>query len=75
MPMKSLSKAKPKALAVPRAPSGKSKSPVAGESREVRFAMIREAAYFHALNAGFTGDSAEHWFAAEREIDRLLGRA
>jgi hypothetical protein len=36
--------------------------------------MIREAAYFKAIQSGFNGDCMEHWLEAEREIDRKLNR-
>jgi hypothetical protein len=42
-------------------------------SAERRFAMIQEAAYFRAQRAEFCGDCADHWLAAEAEIDRQLG--
>ncbi len=74
MTLKNLSKTKPKALVAPKVAGiapGKSKRPV---PEDRRFAMIQEAAYFRAQNAGFCGDSAEHWFAAEAEIDRQLRR-
>lgn len=40
-----------------------------------RLHMIREAAYFHALNRGFAADTAQEddWYRAEREIDGMLG--
>jgi len=35
--------------------------------------MIAEAAYFHALERGFTGGNPlDDWLIAEREINRLL---
>ncbi len=74
MAIKSLSKTKLKSLVARKvvgiAP-GKSRGSV---PEEQRLMMIREAAYFRAQNAGFCGDSAEHWFAAEAEIDRQLRR-
>ena len=43
---------------------------VSGEERE---RMISEAAYFRALERGFTGGNAlDDWLVAEREISRLL---
>lgn len=42
-------------------------------STEERRRMIAEAAYFRALERGFTGGSSlDDWLAAEREINRLL---
>lgn len=44
-------------------------------SEEMRQHMIREAAYYRALHRGF-GEQADQddWFAAEREIDIMLGK-
>jgi hypothetical protein len=43
---------------------------IATQARESR---IREAAYFRAEQRGFApGAELEDWFAAEREIDRIL---
>lgn len=40
---------------------------------QTRESMIREAAYFRAEQRGFApGAELEDWFAAEREVDRLL---
>lgn len=41
-----------------------------------RLDMIREAAYFRALNRGFAADTAQEddWYRAEREIDGMLGK-
>jgi hypothetical protein len=45
-------------------------------SPEERQRMIAEAAYFRALQRGFSGgDSVEDWLAAEREIDARLLRS
>lgn len=45
-------------------------------SPEERQRMIAEAAYYRALQRGFSGgDSVEDWLAAEREIDERLMRA
>ncbi len=56
----------------------KSGSPVgAGTvvSPEERQRMIAEAAYFRALQRGFSGgDVVEDWLAAEREVDERLMR-
>ncbi len=42
-------------------------------SSEERERMIAEAAYFHALERGFTGGSPlDDWLIAEREINHLL---
>lgn len=42
-------------------------------STDERQKMIAEAAYFHALERGFTGgNSLDDWLKAEREINRLL---
>jgi hypothetical protein len=42
-------------------------------STEERQRMIAEAAYFHALERGFTGRSSlDDWLMAEREINHLL---
>ncbi len=45
-------------------------------SPEERWRMIAEAAYFRALQRGFSGgDSVEDWLAAEREVDERLMRS
>jgi hypothetical protein len=45
-------------------------------SPEERQRMIAEAAYFRALQRGFSGgDAVDDWLAAEREIDQRLMRA
>jgi hypothetical protein len=71
-----LAKTKPKALAIRKAPAklnpGKSAKKVSAGDRQ---AMIRDAAYFKAMQSGFNGDCLEHWLAAEKEIDRKLNRA
>jgi hypothetical protein len=42
---------------------------------EQRLGMIREAAYYIALNRGFNGgDPADDWIQAESQIDNLLAR-
>lgn len=47
----------------------------AGTSEEMRQRMIREAAYYRALNRGFNGNAEmEDWLIAEHEIDAMLGR-
>lgn len=44
-------------------------------SEEMRQHMIREAAYYRALNRGFAGTAdLEDWLVAEREINAMLGR-
>lgn len=40
---------------------------------EERYRMIQTAAYFMAEHNGFSGNSTEHWAAAEAEIARKLG--
>jgi hypothetical protein len=48
-------------------------NPAQTVSAEERRRMIAEAAYFHALERGFTGGSSlDDWLVAEREINRLL---
>lgn len=50
------------------APAGGSGTP-----KEVRSAMIAEAAYYRASSRGFAGgDPLEDWLSAEREIDQRL---
>ncbi len=45
-------------------------------SREQRERMIAEAAYFHALQRGFSGGSPEDdWLQAEAEINRMIPSA
>lgn len=45
-------------------------------SPEERQRMIAEAAYFRALQRGFSGgDSVEDWLAAEHEVDERLLRS
>lgn len=41
---------------------------------EERFRMIEQAAYFRAERVGFSGDPAEHWAAAEKDVDKILAR-
>jgi len=45
-----------------------------GITPEQRYLMIQEAAYYRAEKAGFLGESAEHWLAAEKEIDAKLAQ-
>ncbi len=70
-----LAKSTPKVLTVPKASvkptPGKSATKVSEGDRQ---AMIREAAYFKAMQSGFNGDYMAHWLAAEKEIDRKLNR-
>lgn len=41
----------------------------------MRLRMISEAAYYRAQQRSFSsGADMEDWFAAEREIDAMLGR-
>ena len=47
--------------------------PAGAVTPEQRYLMVQEAAYYHAQKAGFTGDSVEHWLAAEKEINRRMG--
>lgn len=46
---------------------------VAKPTPEERYRMIQTAAYFMAEHNGFSGNSTEHWAAAEAEIARKLG--
>lgn len=41
-------------------------------TREQRYQMIAEAAYFRAQRQGFCGNPAQDWLEAEAEIDQLL---
>lgn len=41
-------------------------------TREQRYQMIAEAAYFRAQSQGFCGNPAQDWLEAEAEIDRAL---
>lgn len=41
-------------------------------TREQRYQMIAEAAYFRAQRQGFCGNPAQDWLEAEVEIDQLL---
>lgn len=48
--------------------------PAATISAEAHHLMIAEAAYFRALSRGFeAGDADADWYAAEAEINQLLG--
>ncbi len=68
-----LAKNTPKAVAVRKAPAKPSPAKSAAKVSEVdRQAMIRDAAYFMAVQSGFNGDCIEHWLAAEKEIDKKL---
>jgi hypothetical protein len=40
---------------------------------EQRFRMIEEQAYFIAERDGFNGHPDAYWFAAEREVESMLG--
>jgi len=61
---------KPRAKKAPGNPGG-----VSRVSEEMRQHMIREAAYYRALNRGFAGSAdLEDWLVAEREINTMLGR-
>jgi len=46
--------------------------PVTPITREQRYRMIAEAAYFRAQSQGFCGNPAQDWLEAEAEIDRTL---
>lgn len=41
-------------------------------TREQRYQMIADAAYFRAESKGFVGDSTQNWIEAEAEVDRTL---
>lgn len=41
-------------------------------TREQRYQMIADAAYFRAESKGFVGDSAQYWVEAEAKVDRAL---
>ncbi|OGT82731.1 MAG: hypothetical protein A3H91_16475 [Gammaproteobacteria bacterium RIFCSPLOWO2_02_FULL_61_13] len=60
-------------MAVRKAPAkptpGKGATKVSESDRQ---AMIRDAAYFKAVQSGFNGDCMAHWLAAEREINKKL---
>ncbi len=64
--------------AAPKAAASKSSTPRARKNsinEEMRLRMVREAAYYRALNRGFNGGAEqEDWFAAEHEIDVMLGK-
>jgi hypothetical protein len=48
--------------------------PAANISAEARHLMIAEAAHLRALSRGFeAGDADADWYAAEAEINQLLG--
>lgn len=54
--------------------ASKSKPAITGMDAGQRWQMIAEAAYFIAEHRGFDGgDPLQDWFAAEAEIDRMLG--
>lgn len=53
---------------------GRNTAPASADrTPEHRYRMVETAAYFIAERNGFQGDAAEHWRAAELEIERLLG--
>ena len=69
-------KPKPKALTVRKTTAKPSPGKCATNVSEGdRQAMIREAAYFKAVQSGFNGNCMEHWLAAEKEIDKKLNGA
>ena len=41
-------------------------------TREQRYQMIADAAYFRAESKGFMGDATQNWIEAEAEVDRAL---
>jgi len=41
---------------------------------EERYRMVEVTAYFIAEKNGFQGDATEHWAAAEKEVNRILGQ-
>ncbi len=66
--------AAPKTTA-PRTNKGAAAANTKSVSEEMRQVMIREAAYYRALNRGFgTGAELEDWVVAEQEINSMLGR-
>ena len=73
MTRNTLAKTKPKALTVRKMttkPSpGKCATNVSAADRQT---MIREAAYYKAVQSGFNGNCMEHWLAAEKDIDKKL---
>jgi hypothetical protein len=68
--------AEPKKTAAKKPAAARSKrSSASNVSEDMRLHMIREAAYYRAQHRGFGGGAeAEDWYAAEREIDVMLGR-
>lgn len=67
---KTSSKKSPAQITEPSPSSTIKKKP----SPEERYRMVETAAYFIAERSGFSGDSTEHWAAAEREILTKLGQ-
>ena len=65
-----------KATAVKKTTNPRSKKATAASvNDDMRLRMISEAAYYRAQQRSFSsGADMEDWFAAEREIDAMLGR-
>ncbi len=57
-------------------PETKSVAAIQNVTEEIRYAMIAEAAYYHAERRGFApGNETQDWLRAEAEIDALLRAA
>lgn len=74
--------AAPKKAAAPKAATEKkpaarkasTKKTLTANSPFERYKMIEVAAYYIAEKDGFTGYAADYWIAAEKEIDKKLGK-
>lgn len=57
----------------PKIPNGLAKSPLPVITAEERHRMIAEAAYYRALQRGFSaGSSEDDWLQAEHEVNQAL---
>ena len=73
MPAKSPVKSRSKTVSRRTAQGQADPSPHSVVSEDLRWAMIAEAAYFHAERRNFAlGGEVEDWLAAEAEVDALL---
>lgn len=55
-----------------KAPAKKKTGEKLAEGAEQRYKMIQDAAYYLAEKSGFSGNTADHWIRAEKQIDALL---
>ncbi len=71
---KPVAEKKPAVEKKPAAKKTSTKKTVTANSPFERYKMIEVAAYYMAEKDGFKGSAADYWTAAEKEIDKKLGK-